>query len=45
MLKQFGETLGLHDRVSQQKHIKLALTHLEAAEADAGRAQAKNEKW
>ncbi|MBT2574466.1 stage III sporulation protein SpoAB [Bacillus sp. ISL-51] len=44
VLKQFGETLGLHDRVSQQKHIKLALTHLEAAEADAGRAQAKNEK-
>ncbi|ATO28335.1 stage III sporulation protein SpoIIIAB [Bacillus atrophaeus] len=44
VLKQFGETLGLHDRVSQQKHIKLALNHLEAAETDAERAQAKNEK-
>ena len=31
VLKQFGETLGIHDRISQQKHIKLALTHLEAS--------------
>lgn len=44
VLKQFGETLGIHDRISQQKHIKLALTHLEASEADAEQAQAKNEK-
>ncbi|WP_226526515.1 stage III sporulation protein SpoIIIAB [Metabacillus niabensis] len=35
VLKQFGETLGQHDRVSQQKHIRLALTHLEREEADA----------
>ncbi|MBD5020767.1 stage III sporulation protein SpoAB, partial [Xanthomonas citri pv. citri] len=41
VLKQFGETLGIHDRISQQKHIKLALTHLEASEADAEQAQAK----
>ncbi|MFP7329135.1 stage III sporulation protein SpoIIIAB [Bacillus subtilis] len=44
VLKQFGETLGIHDRISQQKHIKLALSHLEASEADAEQAQAKNEK-
>jgi stage III sporulation protein AB len=35
VLKQFGETLGQHDRISQQKHIKLALSHLEREEADA----------
>lgn len=35
VLKQFGETLGQHDRVSQQKHIKLTLSHLEREEADA----------
>ncbi|KKI93006.1 stage III sporulation protein SpoAB [Bacillus sp. SA1-12] len=35
VLKQFGETLGQHDRISQQKHIKLALSHLQREEADA----------
>ncbi|MCM3650348.1 stage III sporulation protein SpoIIIAB [Metabacillus litoralis] len=35
VLKQFGETLGQHDRISQQKHIKLTLSHLEREEADA----------
>ncbi|APH04445.1 stage III sporulation protein SpoIIIAB [Bacillus weihaiensis] len=35
VLKQFGETLGQHDRLSQQKHIKLTLTHLEREEAEA----------
>ncbi|UOY89772.1 stage III sporulation protein SpoIIIAB [Bacillus glycinifermentans] len=44
ILRQFGETLGRHDLVSQQKHIKLALTHLETEEAEANLAQAKNEK-
>lgn len=44
IMKQFGETLGRHDRFSQQKHIMLALSHLEREEADAVQAQAKYEK-
>lgn len=44
IMKQFGETLGRHDRFSQQKHIMLTLTHLEREEADAVQSQAKYEK-
>src|SRR5579875_2769087 len=44
IMKQFGETLGRHDRFSQQKHIMLTLSHLEREEADAVQAQAKYEK-
>lgn len=44
IMKQFGETLGKHDRVSQQKQIILTLTHLEREEADAYEKQAKYEK-
>lgn len=44
IMKQFGETLGRHDRISQQKQILLALTHLEREEADACEKQAKYEK-
>lgn len=44
IMKQFGETLGRHDRFSQQKHIMLTLTHLEREEADAIQSQAKYEK-
>lgn len=44
IMKQFGETLGRHDRISQQKQIQLALTHLEREEADAYEKQAKYEK-
>jgi stage III sporulation protein AB len=44
IMKQFGETLGRHDRISQQKHIMLTLTHLEREEADAIQAQATYEK-
>ena len=44
VLKQFGETLGQHDRVSQQKHIKLALSHLEREEVDAIDRQNRYEK-
>jgi stage III sporulation protein AB len=44
IMKQFGETLGRHDRFSQQKHIMLTLTHLEREEADAVLSQAKYEK-
>ncbi|MCT2537527.1 stage III sporulation protein SpoIIIAB [Aquibacillus koreensis] len=29
ILRQFGRTLGQHDFTQQQKHIQLALTHLE----------------
>jgi stage III sporulation protein AB len=44
VLKQFGETLGQHDRYSQQKHILLALSHLEREEKDAMERQAQYEK-
>jgi stage III sporulation protein AB len=44
IMKQFGETLGRHDRFSQQKHIMLTLSHLEREEADAVENQAKYEK-
>lgn len=44
IMKQFGETLGRHDRLSQQKQILLTLSHLEREEADAYDRQAKYEK-
>lgn len=44
IMKQFGETLGRHDRISQQKQIMLTLSHLEREEADARDRQAKYEK-
>lgn len=44
IMKQFGETLGRHDRYSQQKQIMLTLNHLEREEADAREKQAKYEK-
>lgn len=44
IMKQFGETLGRHDRTQQQKHIQLTLTHLEREEADAYDKQSKYEK-
>ncbi|MFC4324021.1 stage III sporulation protein SpoIIIAB [Litchfieldia salsa] len=44
ILKQFGETLGQSDRISQQKHIVLALTHLEQEENEAREKQGKYEK-
>jgi stage III sporulation protein AB len=44
IMKQFGETLGRHDRHSQQKQIMLTLTHLEREEAEARESQAKYEK-
>lgn len=44
IMKQFGETLGRHDKVSQQKHIQLTITHLEREEADANEKQLKYEK-
>ncbi|MFB6465858.1 stage III sporulation protein SpoIIIAB [Cytobacillus sp. Hz8] len=44
VMKQFGETLGRHDKVSQQKQIRLALSHLEREEGDAYDKQGKYEK-
>jgi stage III sporulation protein AB len=44
VLRQFGETLGQHDRESQQKHIKLAIHHLEKEEKEAKDNQHKYEK-
>lgn len=44
IMRQFGETLGRHDRFSQQKQIQLALTHLEREEVDAYDRQATYEK-
>lgn len=44
ILKQFGETLGRHDKYSQQKQINLAITHLEREEGDAHERQSKYEK-
>ena len=44
IMKQFGETLGRHDRVSQQKQILLTLTHLEREESEARDRQIRYEK-
>jgi stage III sporulation protein AB len=44
IMKQFGETLGRHDRVSQQKQIMLTLTHLEREESEARDKQMRYEK-
>lgn len=44
VLRQFGETLGQHDREHQQKHIRLALSHLEREENDAREKQDRYEK-
>ncbi|KSU88456.1 stage III sporulation protein SpoAB [Bacillus sp. VT 712] len=44
VLKQFGETLGQHDRYSQQKHILLAINHLDREEQDALEQQNRYEK-
>jgi stage III sporulation protein AB len=35
VLLQFGETIGMHDKYSQQKQIVLALKHLEREEQNA----------
>lgn len=43
VLRQFGDTLGQHDREHQQKHIRLALVHLEREENDAREKQGRYE--
>jgi stage III sporulation protein AB len=44
IMSQFGETLGRHDRISQQKQIQLTLSHLEREESEAREKQSKYEK-
>jgi stage III sporulation protein AB len=44
ILQQFGENLGKHDLITQQKHIHLALKHLEREETEAVERQRKYEK-
>ncbi|WP_417899671.1 stage III sporulation protein SpoIIIAB [Bacillus haimaensis] len=44
IMKQFGDTLGQHDRHTQQKHIHLAMTHLEREELEARDKQIRYEK-
>lgn len=44
VMKQFGATLGKHDRDHQQKQIRLTLSHLEREEAEAKDAQYRYEK-
>ncbi|MGG0740091.1 stage III sporulation protein SpoIIIAB [Niallia taxi] len=44
IMKQFGETLGRHDRASQQKQIMLTLTHIEREEQEARDHQLRYEK-
>lgn len=44
VMRQFGTTLGRHDRDHQQKQIRLALSHLEREEGEARDAQDRYEK-
>ncbi|WP_368503848.1 stage III sporulation protein SpoIIIAB [Alkalihalophilus sp. As8PL] len=44
ILKQFGQTLGQHDREQQQKQIKLTLAHLEREEGEARDRQHRYER-
>ncbi|WP_240378058.1 stage III sporulation protein SpoIIIAB [Bacillus piscicola] len=44
VLRQFGTTLGKHEKMQQQKHIRLAMIHLEKEENEAKDKQARYEK-
>lgn len=44
ILMQFGNTLGKHDRLTQQKQIQLTLTHIEREETEARDKQQRYEK-
>lgn len=44
IMQQFGATLGQHDKVNQQKHIRLAIAHLEREEQDALEKRNRYEK-
>ncbi|WP_261129402.1 stage III sporulation protein SpoIIIAB [Bacillus sp. Marseille-Q3570] len=43
VLKQFGSTLGRHDRDHQQKQIRLTIVHLEREEKEAEELQRRYE--
>ncbi|MBM7650442.1 stage III sporulation protein AB [Bacillus ectoiniformans] len=43
ILVEFGETLGRYDRQTEQKHILLALTHIERCEEEAIEKQRRYE--
>ena len=44
VLLQFGETIGMHDKYSQQKQIVLAMKHLEREEQEALDSQSSYER-
>lgn len=44
IMRQFGATLGRHDRENQQNQIRLTLAHLERELSEANEAQSKYEK-
>ncbi|MCD5323526.1 MULTISPECIES: stage III sporulation protein SpoIIIAB [Pontibacillus] len=44
IMKQFGQTLGQHDFTGQQKHIRLAISHLERELKEAEEQQQKYSK-
>lgn len=44
IMRQFGTTLGQHEKHQQQKHIRLAIIHLEKQEKEAIEKQKKYEK-
>jgi stage III sporulation protein AB len=44
VMKQFGATLGRHDRDHQQKQIRLTIAHLEREELEAKDEQTRYEK-
>lgn len=44
IMKQFGATLGQHDREHQQKQIRLTLLHLDKEEVEAKDEQVRYEK-
>ncbi|TSB45398.1 stage III sporulation protein SpoIIIAB [Alkalicoccobacillus porphyridii] len=43
VLRQFGQTLGQHDRDQQEKQIKLTMVHLDREEAEAKENQLRYE--
>lgn len=44
IMLQLGASLGISDRIDQQNHLRLALTHLKEEESKAQEEQAKYEK-
>ncbi|RSL34555.1 stage III sporulation protein SpoAB [Salibacterium salarium] len=44
VMYQFGATLGQHEKVQQQKHIRLAMIHLEKEEKEAKETEHRYEK-